>query len=76
MSLQCVTSHPIHELRRIRPQRGNGVHVLQLLFKYDLVKYDMTRDEPVKDQQGFCRRVKKGRRAPLPFLVLFVPRRI
>ncbi|KAG7221202.1 hypothetical protein INR49_017419 [Caranx melampygus] len=31
-----------------------------LLFKYDLVKYDMERDEAVKDQHGFCQRVEKG----------------
>ncbi|XP_033952300.1 long-chain fatty acid transport protein 6 [Pseudochaenichthys georgianus] len=33
---------------------------LHLLFKYDLIKYDMVNDEPVKDQHGFCQTVKKG----------------
>ncbi|XP_021167168.2 long-chain fatty acid transport protein 6 isoform X2 [Fundulus heteroclitus] len=32
----------------------------KLLFKYDLVKYDMTKEETVKDLHGFCQRVKKG----------------
>lgn len=34
---------------------------MQLLFKYDLVKYDMEKDEPVKDQWGFCQRVNRGK---------------
>jgi len=33
---------------------------VQLLFKYDLVKYDMARDEPVTGPSGFCQRVEKG----------------
>ncbi|TKS84009.1 Long-chain fatty acid transport protein 6 [Collichthys lucidus] len=39
---------------------GRSNFIYRLLFKYDLVKYDMMRDEPVKDQYGFCKRVKKG----------------
>lgn len=31
-----------------------------MLFKYVLVKYDMIRDEPVKDRKGFCLHVAKG----------------
>ncbi|XP_059213358.1 long-chain fatty acid transport protein 6 [Centropristis striata] len=32
----------------------------KLLFKYELIKYDMVMDEPVKDSYGFCQRVGKG----------------
>ncbi|XP_034565061.1 long-chain fatty acid transport protein 6 [Notolabrus celidotus] len=39
---------------------GRSNFIYRLLFKYDLVKYDMLRDEPVKDQHGFCQRVEKG----------------
>uniref|UniRef100_H3CBS4 long-chain-fatty-acid--CoA ligase n=1 Tax=Tetraodon nigroviridis TaxID=99883 RepID=H3CBS4_TETNG len=39
---------------------GRSNSLYKLLFKYDLVKYDMSREEPVKDQQGFCQRVDKG----------------
>uniref|UniRef100_A0A674ANR1 long-chain-fatty-acid--CoA ligase n=1 Tax=Salmo trutta TaxID=8032 RepID=A0A674ANR1_SALTR len=33
---------------------------MKLLFKYDLVRYDMVRDEPVKNRQGYCQHVNKG----------------
>ncbi|KAK7895836.1 hypothetical protein WMY93_021161 [Mugilogobius chulae] len=39
---------------------GRSNFVYKLLFKYDLVKYDMIRDEPEKDEHGFCKRVKHG----------------
>ncbi|XP_026195295.1 long-chain fatty acid transport protein 6 [Anabas testudineus] len=39
---------------------GRSNYFYKLLFKYDLVKYDMEKDEPVKDQHGFCQRVKRG----------------
>ncbi|KAM7393474.1 hypothetical protein PAMA_008230 [Pampus argenteus] len=39
---------------------GRSNFFYRLLFKYDLVKYDMEKDEPVKDQYGFCQRVEKG----------------
>lgn len=39
---------------------GRSNFIYKLLFKYDLVKYDMVRDEPEKDQRGFCKRVKNG----------------
>uniref|UniRef100_A0A665VB72 long-chain-fatty-acid--CoA ligase n=2 Tax=Echeneis naucrates TaxID=173247 RepID=A0A665VB72_ECHNA len=39
---------------------GRSNFIYRLLFKYDLVKYDMENDEPVKDQYGFCRRVERG----------------
>ncbi|XP_058473672.1 long-chain fatty acid transport protein 6 isoform X1 [Solea solea] len=32
----------------------------RFLFKYDLVKYNMEREEPVKDERGFCQRVQTG----------------
>ncbi|XP_003965113.2 long-chain fatty acid transport protein 6 [Takifugu rubripes] len=38
--------------------RSNALY--KLLFKYDLVKYDMMKDLPAKDQRGFCQRVDKG----------------
>ena len=47
--------------------------LLQLLFKYDLVKYDMKKEEPLKDQRGFCQRVETGRRAPRLVFALTVP---
>lgn len=54
--------------KRERGGRGSGFRraafvCLQLLFQYDLVKYDMAREEPLRDPRGFCRRVDKGRRA-------------
>lgn len=39
---------------------GRSNFFYRLLFKYDLVKYDMIKDVPVKNQYGFCQRVKKG----------------
>nr|AOW69619.1 long-chain fatty acid transport protein 6 [Lateolabrax japonicus] len=39
---------------------GRSNFIYKLLFKYDLVKYDMVRDEPEKDEHGFCKRVKHG----------------
>ncbi|CAL1568194.1 unnamed protein product [Knipowitschia caucasica] len=39
---------------------GRSNFIYKLLFKYDLVKYDMVRDEPEKDNRGFCKRVKHG----------------
>ncbi|XP_055010156.1 long-chain fatty acid transport protein 6 [Boleophthalmus pectinirostris] len=39
---------------------GRSSFIYKLLFKYDLVKYDMVRDEPEKDEHGFCKRVKHG----------------
>ncbi|XP_061553722.1 long-chain fatty acid transport protein 6 isoform X1 [Phycodurus eques] len=39
---------------------GRSNFFYKLLFKYDLVKYDMMEDKPMKDQYGFCQRVKKG----------------
>lgn len=39
---------------------GRSNFFYRLLFKYDLVKYDMAKDEPVKNQHGFCQPVKKG----------------
>uniref|UniRef100_A0A3B4Y3X6 Long-chain-fatty-acid--CoA ligase n=1 Tax=Seriola lalandi dorsalis TaxID=1841481 RepID=A0A3B4Y3X6_SERLL len=35
---------------------GRSNFFYRLLFKYDLVKYDMEKDEAVKDQHGFCQR--------------------
>ncbi|XP_049908645.1 long-chain fatty acid transport protein 6 isoform X2 [Epinephelus moara] len=32
----------------------------KLLFKYDLIKYNMVKDEPVKNPYGFCQRVERG----------------
>ncbi|XP_034048557.1 long-chain fatty acid transport protein 6 [Thalassophryne amazonica] len=39
---------------------GRSNFFYKLIFKYDLVKYDLVNDEPVKDQYGFCQRVEKG----------------
>uniref|UniRef100_A0A8C6SG28 long-chain-fatty-acid--CoA ligase n=1 Tax=Neogobius melanostomus TaxID=47308 RepID=A0A8C6SG28_9GOBI len=39
---------------------GRSNFIYKLLFKYDLVKYDMVRDEPEKDRYGFCKRVQHG----------------
>lgn len=57
----------------VHRHRGYALSSVQLLFKYDLVKYDLTRDEPLKDQQGFCQRVDRGRTTPPPGSLLFVP---
>ncbi|XP_045748047.1 long-chain fatty acid transport protein 6 isoform X2 [Mirounga angustirostris] len=32
----------------------------KLLFTFDLVKYDFQKDEPIRNKQGWCLRVKKG----------------
>lgn len=55
---------PIHRFTRAHRHRGYTLSSVQLLFKYELVKYDLTRDEPLKDQQGFCQRVDRGRTTP------------
>ncbi|GAA6227233.1 long-chain fatty acid transport protein 6, partial [Lates japonicus] len=39
---------------------GRSNFFYRLLFKYELVKYDMQKDEPVKDECGFCQRVERG----------------
>ncbi|XP_072310141.1 long-chain fatty acid transport protein 6 [Eucyclogobius newberryi] len=39
---------------------GRSNFIYKLLFKYDLVKYDMIQDEPEKNVHGFCKRVKHG----------------
>ncbi|XP_061703495.1 long-chain fatty acid transport protein 6 [Syngnathoides biaculeatus] len=39
---------------------GRSNFFYRLLFKYDLVKYDMMNDKPIKDQDGFCQRVRTG----------------
>nr|XP_057915635.1 long-chain fatty acid transport protein 6 isoform X2 [Doryrhamphus excisus] len=39
---------------------GRSNFFYRLLFKYDLVRYDVKKDEPMKDRFGFCQRVKKG----------------
>ncbi|XP_012671646.2 long-chain fatty acid transport protein 6 [Clupea harengus] len=39
---------------------GRSNFIYKLLFKYVLVKYDMVRDEIVRNQRGFCESVKKG----------------
>lgn len=39
---------------------GRSNFFYKLIFKYDLVRYDMVRDEPVKNRQGFCQHVNKG----------------
>ncbi|XP_059030462.1 long-chain fatty acid transport protein 6 [Mustela lutreola] len=38
--------------------RTNFFH--KLLFSYDLLKYDFQKDEPIRNEQGWCIRVKKG----------------
>ncbi|KAI4816916.1 hypothetical protein KUCAC02_009216 [Chaenocephalus aceratus] len=52
----------VHTYRDIERRSNRLAHVFleDLLFKYDLIKYDMVNDEPVKDQHGFCQTVKKG----------------
>ncbi|XP_045854744.1 long-chain fatty acid transport protein 6 [Meles meles] len=32
----------------------------KLLFSYDLLKYDFQKDEPIRNEQGWCIHVKKG----------------
>ncbi|TSK16123.1 Long-chain fatty acid transport protein 6 [Bagarius yarrelli] len=39
---------------------GRSSFFYKLLFKYDLVKYDMAKDEPVRNEHGFCQQVDKG----------------
>uniref|UniRef100_A0AAY4B4F9 long-chain-fatty-acid--CoA ligase n=2 Tax=Denticeps clupeoides TaxID=299321 RepID=A0AAY4B4F9_9TELE len=39
---------------------GRSNMFYKLLFKYALVKYDMVKDEPVRNKHGFCERVTKG----------------
>ncbi|XP_060764358.1 long-chain fatty acid transport protein 6 [Neoarius graeffei] len=39
---------------------GRSNFIYKLLFQYDLVKYNLVKGEPVRDEQGFCQRVKKG----------------
>ncbi|XP_076019709.1 long-chain fatty acid transport protein 6 [Genypterus blacodes] len=39
---------------------GRSNFFYKLIFKYNLVKYDVTKDEIVKDKNGFCQRVGKG----------------
>ncbi|KAI7793088.1 long-chain fatty acid transport protein 6 [Triplophysa rosa] len=39
---------------------GRSNFFYKMLFKYVLVKYDMIRDEPVRDQKGFCIHVATG----------------
>ncbi|XP_068609491.1 long-chain fatty acid transport protein 6 [Brachionichthys hirsutus] len=39
---------------------GRSNFIYKFLFRYELVKYDMVKDEPEKDQYGFSKRVDKG----------------
>ncbi|XP_063066611.1 long-chain fatty acid transport protein 6 [Engraulis encrasicolus] len=39
---------------------GRSNFFYKIIFKYVLVKYDMVRDEPVKNNQGFCEAVNSG----------------
>ncbi|XP_078018298.1 long-chain fatty acid transport protein 6 isoform X4 [Epinephelus lanceolatus] len=39
---------------------GRSNFFYRLLFKYDLIKYNMVKDEPVKNPYGFCQRVQRG----------------
>ncbi|XP_006886096.1 PREDICTED: long-chain fatty acid transport protein 6 [Elephantulus edwardii] len=32
----------------------------KLFFSFDLIKYDFQKDEPIRNKQGWCTRVKKG----------------
>lgn len=34
---------------------------LQLFFTFDLIEYDFQKDEPIRNEQGWCSRVKKGK---------------
>lgn len=38
--------------------RTNFLH--KLLFTFDLIKYDLQKDEPIRNEQGWCTPVKKG----------------
>ncbi|XP_037657858.1 long-chain fatty acid transport protein 6 [Choloepus didactylus] len=38
--------------------RTNFFH--KLLYSFDLIKYDIQKDEPVRNEQGWCSSVKKG----------------
>lgn len=35
---------------------------LQLIFAFELIEYDFQKDEPVRNEQGWCHRVRKGKR--------------
>ncbi|KAF4107847.1 long-chain fatty acid transport protein 6 [Onychostoma macrolepis] len=39
---------------------GRSNFFYKLIFKYDLVKYDLIGDEPVRDRSGFCQHVQRG----------------
>ncbi|XP_051971621.1 long-chain fatty acid transport protein 6 [Xyrauchen texanus] len=39
---------------------GRSNFFYKLIFKYVLVKYDTLRDEPMRDENGFCQHVQKG----------------
>ncbi|KAM9329062.1 long-chain fatty acid transport protein 6 [Gastrophryne carolinensis] len=39
---------------------GRSNFFYKLVFPFELIKYDIQRDEPIKNQQGWCERVKKG----------------
>jgi solute carrier family 27 fatty acid transporter 6 len=35
--------------------------VFQLFFPFELIKYDFQKDEPMRNEQDWCIRVKKGK---------------
>lgn len=37
------------------------VFFLQLFFTFDLIKYDFQKDEPIRNEQGWCSHVRKGK---------------
>nr|XP_025977040.1 very long-chain acyl-CoA synthetase isoform X2 [Dromaius novaehollandiae] len=37
------------------------VNCLQKILRYELIKYDVEKDEPVRDENGYCIRVPKGK---------------
>ncbi|XP_068191721.1 long-chain fatty acid transport protein 6 [Antennarius striatus] len=39
---------------------GRSNFIYKYLFRYELVKYDMVKEEPEKDEYGFSKRVDKG----------------
>ncbi|KAJ8261510.1 hypothetical protein COCON_G00172330 [Conger conger] len=39
---------------------GRSNFFYKLLFNYELVQYDLEKDEPILNDQGFCQRVEKG----------------
>ncbi|MBN3318357.1 S27A6 protein, partial [Atractosteus spatula] len=39
---------------------GRSNFFYKLFFQYELVKYDLENDEPVRNEQGFCEHVKNG----------------